>query len=80
MLLSQLIDLLHFCEFIEVRDWNTEEDSADQLLYEGTAYDCPYWLTKQPLVDSVTLLSSKYDCGIISITADKKLRVWVDLQ
>ena len=51
MQLSELIDLLQFCEFIEVRDWNTEDDGVDQLLYEGAASDCPYWLTKQCLID-----------------------------
>ena len=78
MQLSELIDLLQFCETIEVRDWNTEND-VNQLLYEGAASDCPYWLTKQRLIDP-KILYPDYDCGVISITDNKKLRVWIDLQ
>ena len=79
MQLSELIDLLQFCEFIEVRDWNTEDDDVDQLLYEGVASDCPYWLTKQRLIDP-KILYPNCDCGVISITDNKKLRIWIDLQ
>ena len=79
MLLSGIIDLLQFCEFIEVRDQNTEDDDVDQLLYEGAASDCPYWLTKQRLIDP-KILYPNFDCGAISITDNKKLRIWVDLQ
>lgn len=79
MQLSELIDLLQFCESIEVRDWNTEDGDVDQLLYEGAAFDCPYWLTKQHLIDP-KILFPDFDCGVISITDNKKLRIWVDLQ
>lgn len=80
MLLSEFIDLLHFCELIQVRDWNTEDGSEEQLLYEGVASDCPYWLTKQHLMDPKVPLNPEYDCGIISITDNKKIMIWIDLQ
>lgn len=79
MLLSEFIDLLHFCELIQVRDWNTEDDNEDQLIYEGVASNCPYWLTKQSLIDP-KILFPDFDCGVISIIDNKKIMIWIDLQ